>query len=228
MTDDIVTMTPAEAMDALKLTVTAVFVPFSQSRNKDEDRKTLNWRVTLLRDGREVLTTDYSAGAGHAPGYKATRVPSSFVPHRYKSRSNTAPSGWVYRMATPAEALAQYRDAVTAAECESGVKMGLHPFGSGRDNVFLPVRVPVREDGRTVQKHEPIMPDPLDVVYSLTMDSSVLDAGGFEEWAAEFGYDLDSRKAEATYRACLEIALKMRGAIGDSGLALLAEAFQDY
>lgn len=67
-----------------------------------------------------------------------------------------------------------------------------------------------------------------DVMYSLISDASVLDAGGFESWAADFGFDTDSRKAEATYRACLENALKLRAALGDTVLAELRELFADY
>ena len=55
-----------------------------------------------------------------------------------------------------------------------------------------------------------------------------LDAGGFENWAAEYGFDPDSRKAESIYRLCLEYALAMRAALGDSGMAELCNAFQDY
>lgn len=44
----------------------------------------------------------------------------------------------------------------------------------------------------------------------------------------ELGYDPDSRKAEAIYKACLEIALKLRNALGEDGLAKLREAAQDY
>lgn len=62
------------AMERHGITVRAAFVPFSQSRNAKPDPKpgdlSLNWKVTLLKDGREVLTTDYQAGIGHAPSYK--------------------------------------------------------------------------------------------------------------------------------------------------------------
>jgi hypothetical protein len=58
--------------------------------------------------------------------------------------------------------------------------------------------------------------------------TSVLDSGSFEEWAADYGFDTDSRKAETTYRACLDIALKLRNGIGEDGLRKLQEAFQDY
>ncbi len=66
-------------------------------------------------------------------------------------------------------------------------------------------------------------PDVVDVVSSLCIDSDVLNAGGFEEWASEYGYEVDSRKAEAIYRACLDIGLKMRAAIGGAALAELCE-----
>lgn len=74
----------------------------------------------------------------------------------------------------------------------------------------------------------PPQPDPVDVLYSLVMDSDVLNYGTFEYWASEFGYDADSRSAESTYRACLETALKMRAAIGDAGMETMKTAFEDY
>ena len=46
------------------------FVPFSRSRNSENAHKSLNWKATLLINGKEVLTTDYMQGVGHAPHYK--------------------------------------------------------------------------------------------------------------------------------------------------------------
>jgi hypothetical protein len=172
----------------LGLTVAAKFVPFSQSRNKGEDRKTLNWTVTVQRNGRDVLTTDYSAGVAHCPSY-AKPVPRDWEKN---------PKSW-------------QKDA-TDFECESGLPARFHHWARG-----------FRGDTA-----KPILPDPVDVLYSLAMDSFVLDAGGFEDWASEFGYDTDSRQAESLYRACLEIALKLRAAIGDSGMGLLRDAFSEY
>jgi hypothetical protein len=74
----------------------------------------------------------------------------------------------------------------------------------------------------------PIEPNPVDVVASLVLDSDVLDYPTFEDWATCMGYDADSRRAEATYRACLETALAIRAAVGDEGLRLLRDACQDY
>jgi hypothetical protein len=72
-------MQPHPEIDAvladLGLTLEATFVPFSHSRNAKPDPKprdmSLNWRVTLRRNDRDVYSCDYSAGIAHAPYYKA-------------------------------------------------------------------------------------------------------------------------------------------------------------
>lgn len=82
---------------------------------------------------------------------------------------------------------------------------------------------------RFTLKRKPIpAPDVLDVAYCLVSDADAIDYPDFEDWAADLGYDPDSRKGEKAYRACLEIALKLRAAIGDEGLQKLRDAFQDY
>lgn len=84
-----------------------------------------------------------------------------------------------------------------------------------------------RTKDQTFWKNIPA-PDIVDVLYSLVMDSDVIDYATFEDWANNSGYDADSRNAEKIYRACIEIALKMRVMFGDSGMQQLREAFQDY
>lgn len=178
----------AATLESLKLTVESRFVPFSQSRNKSEKHKSLNWVVTVKRDGRNVLSTDYSAGAAHCPSYDLKVSPLWKQPAKY------------------------WQSDLVDFETESGFKArGFTSWG-----------------GFTADKSKPIKPDPLDVFYSLTMDSGFLDYAGFEDWASEYGYDADSRSAESTYRACLEIALKLRAAIGGAGLETLKTAYQDF
>ncbi len=58
------------AIDSLGLTVRAEFVPWSRSRHATEDRPSLNWRITVVHNGRNVLTTDYGAGSSHCPSFK--------------------------------------------------------------------------------------------------------------------------------------------------------------
>lgn len=76
--------------------------------------------------------------------------------------------------------------------------------------------------GGTPRAGKPIAPPSIGAILSsLAMDSSVLDSGGFEAWASEYGYSTDSRSAESTYRACLENALALQGAIGGRALSEL-------
>lgn len=52
------------------VTLDCKFIPFSQSRHKDQPYKSMNWRVTLKYKGHEVLTTDYGKGVGHCKSYQ--------------------------------------------------------------------------------------------------------------------------------------------------------------
>lgn len=179
--------TPRETLQAaindLGITMESAFVPWSKSRNYKENAKvtdrSLNWKVTLKRNGRNILTTDYMAGIGHAPSY---------------------PKGRGFTL-----------DVVNALELETEHGKAVRSLGS-----VVPIT------------GKPVTPDLCDVVYSLCIDSDAIDHCDFEEWASSFGYDSDSRKAEQTYKACLNIALKLRSALGDDGLAKLRAACQDY
>lgn len=66
-----------------------------------------------------------------------------------------------------------------------------------------------------------------DVLHGLILDSSVLNYSSFEDWAADMGGDKDSRQAEATYRACLDIGLKFRNGLGEAAMTELSEACQE-
>jgi len=58
----------------LGLSVKCAFVPFSQSRNAGEKMPSLNWKATIKRNGRDVLTCDYMQGSGHCPAYKLSKA----------------------------------------------------------------------------------------------------------------------------------------------------------
>jgi len=171
-----------EALAAeLGLTMRAEFVPWSKSRNAAEKCPSLNWKITLSKDGRDFLTTDYMAGCGHAPSYDQRRKDADY---------------WE----------------LIRWECEKGFKARISPSGG-----FV-----------TKGLSKPILPNLADVLHSLMMDAEALDCGDFEEWASSSDYDSDSRKAEAIYRACLEIGLKVRNGLGDAGLIKLRQALADY
>lgn len=175
-------------LDAMGVTLDAVFVPFSQSRNKGEKNPSLNWRVTLKKDGREVIATDYMQGSGHCPAYSSPTLFASGKRDEYTTQKRIA------------------------AECETG-------------------RTTSRGDHRTSsfdasgKKIAP--PSVVNVLYSLMQDGRAIDSRDFADWCADYGYDTDSRKAEETYRACLDIGLKLRGTFGEKTMRELYELFQD-
>jgi len=82
-------------------------------------------------------------------------------------------------------------------------------------------------DGRTgglgIYTSEIPAPPLADVLSSLLLDASAIDEGSFEDWAASLGYDPDSRKAEAIWKACVETGLKLRSALGDEILRRFSE-----
>jgi hypothetical protein len=65
-------------------------------------------------------------------------------------------------------------------------------------------------------------PTAADVLSSLLEDASVEDYSSFEDWAADLGYDPDSRKAVRTYEECLELSPRVRAFLGNDE-ELLAE-----
>lgn len=174
----------AQAMADLGLTVESVFVPWSKSRSAPKDgimhisKRNLNWRVTVKCKGREIITTDYSAGIAHAPSYQS-------------------------RITLEVQQRLEF-------ETEHG--KNAHQYGA------LGIWV-----GR-----KPILPDPQDVVYSLVSDGDAVAYPSFEDWASSLGYDTDSRAAEATYRACLDIGLRLRSALSIVGYQALFDACQGY
>ena len=183
-------MTPTEAMAKHNLIVTDSFIAFSRSRNRNNNDRSLNWSVSLVRlirerngmelgepDRKVIMVTDYSAGIGHIPKFE------------YSNRTLD---------------YSRYINQV----CETGIA-AVNP----RVSMY-----------KLIHLH----PKPEDVLYSLLSDSEVLNYRGFEDWASSMGYDTDSRKAEAIYKACMKTALELSQEIKQAEMAELREAFQDY
>ena len=64
----------------------------------------------------------------------------------------------------------------------------------------------------SAHKKPPTLAEVLDCLAS---DASGVDnAQSFEDWASEYGYDTDSRKAEATYRICEKQAQELKALLG--------------
>ena len=70
-------------------------------------------------------------------------------------------------------------------------------------------------------------PTAIDVIHCIISDARAASSS-FDEWCSECGYDMDSRKALATYDACIKIAREARTVFGPGGLQELSELLRDY
>jgi len=152
-------------------------------------------------------------------------IRAEFVPFRHSrnAKEKMKSLNWFVTVEHKGRAVLRTDYMAGQAHCPAYSAKGLGP----RDCVMRATAIS-EECERGVSHGKKILPDTLDVFYSLVMDASVLDSGSFESWAGDFGYDTDSRSAEATYRACLDTALKLRAVIGDEGLRTLQTAFEGY
>lgn len=79
-----------------------------------------------------------------------------------------------------------------------------------------------------IAKYQKVTPQLDDVLYSLIRDGDAFfNAQTFEQWADEFGYDTDSRKAEQTYKACDRIGRKLAGSVPATVLSVVRDITQD-
>lgn len=62
----------ASFIDKYRVSMDTVFIPYSKSRHATDKPAwpSLNWKVTIKVDGRQVIATEYSAGSGHCPASK--------------------------------------------------------------------------------------------------------------------------------------------------------------
>lgn len=229
-------MTEAEAKinecaESLGLTMTAEFVPWSKSRNAGEKQPSLNWKVTLSNARR-----DYRCACGkewtrpvrlseHTPnvsGEATEYCPECKVkwlsasPVRGGAFLTTDYGAGCGRCPSYEQRATIHSAAAVKWECENGTK------------AIGEVSTGFHSGNRMALKPQPILPNLADVLHSLVSDAEAIDYPTYEEWADNLGFDRDSRKGEAAYRACLESGLKLRAALGEEGLRRLREACEGY
>lgn len=74
-----------------------------------------------------------------------------------------------------------------------------------------------------------VKPELCDVLHSLLSDGEAfLGAQSFEDWCGDFGYDADSRKAEATWKLCDNTGRKLANSIPKAALDKAREILADY
>jgi len=83
--------------------------------------------------------------------------------------------------------------------------------------------------GHVDKRGNPIRPTLEEVLEDAIQNACPFEQGPttFEDWAQEYGYDLDSRKAEKTFLACQRYAAKFRDMIGFSGFVDVTENWEE-
>lgn len=174
----------------------AVFVPFSQSRNAHGDAPGFK-----SVDGKPRLCLNWKVSFRKVLSHGGAR---EFLTTDYSQGSGHAPAAKYpkghFMHSGLRESVA--REIAVQHECETGRQARFFSH-SGTPVSGKPIPAPTIGE----------------VMQALARDADVLDAGGFEAWASDLGYDPDSRTAESIYRACLEIALSLRANLGEHLLA---------
>jgi hypothetical protein len=157
--------------------------------------ESINWHITLKK-GSLSLETDYAEGIAHIPQHMQKRI-----------------------------GRLDKRNPIVAYLLETGqLKQGDCPaIKSYPPNWDIHQHTSEENSAARLRKLQP--PKLVDVIHCLVCDSDVLDYSSFEDWVMDYGFDTDSRKAEQTYRQCLDIALKLRCMVGETSLQELQELF---
>jgi len=178
----------------------AEFVPQRLSRNSDNKDKSINWRVMFHHDQHNTeFSTDYSQGIGYVPNYVNN------------------PFNGQFRL------LQQDQEKLASSE-------GLYPVVTEWHEFAFKMRdkqpATIKEPKTWYEQKKLPYPTAADVLYCLVLDAQASDEL-FETWADNFGYDQDSRKAEAIYNECRKIAHEMRKVFTPAQIDHIAELVRE-
>ena len=76
---------------------------------------------------------------------------------------------------------------------------------------------------------EPELRSPSDLrgAFECFLSDAIAGEQSFEEFCGDFGYDVDSRKAEKVWKACQRASTKAKRLLGSADLYKIAEALRD-
>lgn len=119
---------------------------------------------------------------------------------------------------------------LTRPDCPSMTLMYSMGIGHRRNphkpNACYPGRIRTIHDQEQAAKFKPVKPKLIDILYCLVVGGDCLE-NTFEEWCDNWGYDVDSRKAERTFKLCYLQTIQVRRLLGDD-LEAVQLALQDY
>jgi len=143
----------------------------------------VRWPVTLEKAGRKVCEVKYGKGVGH-----------------FHKAAMSARKGW-----TEHKVAGRY---VRLSPDENFVLLAWQDRPQAN---FLDKRLWGSLCVKLAKADKSTHPTLAEVLGSLIMDGSAdFNAQSFEDWASEYGYDTDSRKAEGIYNECVRIGRALR------------------
>lgn len=160
----------------------------------------ITYAVTLVKDGRAVWSGPYKLGIGHVKIPKKTPAVDAWTNTPETRGFTDEERAHLFTMQTRPHV--QFKGESIRIQARLCAKLALF---------------------------QKVSPKLADVVHSLLSDGAAFfDGQSFEQWAGDFGYDTDSRKAEETYRACDAIGRQLIRGLGRETVEKLREAAQDY
>lgn len=175
------------------------FVPQSKSRNKDEERPSLNWEGRFYKGGnfvRSEVPFKFSQGVGFVPNTPQNMWDQNG--HRKLYEQEVAQTGRYIKTKLPTLSNGK----IDWWAC--------HNKRPGLTETNLP------------------KPKMAEILWALIMDSDVLGYACFEDWADELGYNSDSRTAEKIYNDCLRTGLQLQALLGAEDLVQFRILFSQY
>lgn len=194
----------SKVYDAIELDVQFTEYYVEDAQTPESRHVRARWAVTLKCEDR-TMKLDFHTGLRKlkAPrGFDRWFDGSTFIGPRLKSNDMVSLSDIKWRGGTLETAVANY----LRAEFKAGCKFVLGYPKEQIDGIKQWVR--------------PEAPTKQDVLYCVASDSQgVEQSRDFEDWAANYGYDADSRKAERIYEECAKQGREFRSLCGGGAQA---------
>lgn len=188
----------SKKLEALGLSLAVLTGPIGTVK---DSWPSIGYTLELSYQGRRVWTGDYSLGVGYVQIPKAGKHEQEYRQFARLDLDREEESMLITLQRNP------------------------HPTWKNPATA-LPIQAAVCAKLAKAQKVKPILAD---VLHSLMLDGGPhFNHENFEDWCGNFGYDSDSRKAEATYNICRETGRALAQGIPARTLGKVRKLLQDY
>jgi hypothetical protein len=165
----------------------------------------------------------------HVIGELGISADFEFVPHNYAITEKYPQVNWKVILSRKERTMAiEYHQGCGHIKLPDKI-FGIHPKSLLRWGAIIQVcNIGKAKStmGAVVYTQPP--PSVIDVLYSLILESDVLDYPTYEGWALETGYSPDSRNGESVYNLCRQQTWALLQLVGYEGIKRLRGAYIDY